>query len=89
MADKAIKLMSIYFFEATEDEVLEKLQSLISEKEPKDKAEVIRYLEGGLVWQKVWTIVEDLLSPDRKWIDAPDVFTDGVWAWSRQVIHYV
>jgi hypothetical protein len=88
MANKAIKLISIYFFEATEDEALEKLQSLVSEKERKDKAKVLRYLEGGLVWQRVWTIVHDLLSPERKWIDAPDIFTDGVWAWSREVIYY-
>jgi hypothetical protein len=89
MASKAIPLISIYFCEATELDVMEKLKALTSENEAKDKAQVLQYLEGGLLWERVWTIVPDLLSPDGKWIDAPDVLTDGVWAWSREVIHYL
>jgi hypothetical protein len=88
MAIKNIKLISVYFHEAREAEILEKLQALISEKEPRDKAEVLRYLEAGLLWWKTWTIVDDLLSPEGKWIGVPDIFTDGAWAWSREIIYY-
>jgi hypothetical protein len=85
----AIPLISIYLFEASEAEIVETLRLLVSENEPRDKAEVLRYLESRLLAWNVWTIVDDLLSPQGEWIGAPDIFTDGVWGWSYEVIYYV
>jgi hypothetical protein len=88
MRGKKIKLISVSCCKMREDELIVELRSLISNNEIQNKAHVLYYLECGLGWKKIWTLVDDLLSNEKKCIGSLDIFTDGVWAWSRDVIYY-
>jgi hypothetical protein len=88
MPGEKIKLISVSCYEMREDDLIVKLHSLISNNEIQNKAYVLYYLESGLGWKRIWTLVDDLLSCEEKCIGSLDIFTDGVWAWSRDVIYY-
>src|SRR5262245_48473896 len=88
MGSKKVKLISVFCSAAPEDEVVRKLRSVISDNEIGNRTQVLRYLEGGLGWKKIWKLTYDVLSPERECIGSLEVFTDGVWAWSREIIYY-
>ena len=49
----------------------------------------LNYLNGGHKFLLIMGITLDLLAPQDIIIGPPDVWTDGTWAWTSDVMYYV
>ncbi len=62
----------------------------LRKKEPDpDESKILQYLEGGTKVFVVPGLAFDLLDPTAKTIGPPDVYTDGIWAWSAELLYYI
>jgi hypothetical protein len=85
-----LKLLSFYVGDHPDEEKKQKLLSLTSTSELERKTKILRYLNSGLHFAHYMGIVRDLLDRYDRTIDlGPDVFTDGVWAWTSEIHYYV
>jgi hypothetical protein len=72
------------------EEKRKKLLSLISQFELAHKEAILGYLKSAHVRSQYWGVMHDWLQIDTPRIGpGPRIFTDGVWAWSEEIIYYV
>lgn len=63
-------------------------ECIASTPQPYEK-QIIHYLQNGLILAACAGPATDVLSPIKKLIDAPHVFTDGAWQWYGDLAYYV
>ena len=56
---------------------------------PEEKDGILRYLRSGQPLIMIAGIARDLIDPSSPVIGTKHVITDGEWAWTEDVIHYV
>jgi hypothetical protein len=85
-----MKLKKVGFFRELRHGMLDGplLRSLISEAPQENEQRIVSYLKGGVMFIATPAIVEDVLDPGQL-IGSPHILTDGVWAWSGDLPHYV
>jgi hypothetical protein len=67
-----------------------KLVALISSKEPDHKDAIVDYLKNGELIIRSWGVMHDLLQADTPRVGPGiDTFTDGIWAWTQEIVYYV
>lgn len=54
-----------------------------------DKEKILDYLTSGHAWIISPGVVKDILSHEDIVIGAPNILTDGVWAWPEDLIYYI
>jgi len=50
---------------------------------------ILHYLNGGHEFFLCMGIVEDFLDPQKTIIGPPNMWTDGTWVWTSDVMYYV
>ena len=50
---------------------------------------ILHYLNVGCQFLLIMGIVEDFLAPQKTIIGPPNLWTDGTWAWTSDVVYYV
>lgn len=60
-----------------------------SEKPQPDEDQILNYLQNGTQVVAVAGIVRDLLSKNCEVVGPPHEYSDGVWSWTSDMIHYV
>jgi hypothetical protein len=83
-----LKRCRLFPSDPSEHDVLT-LRKLIREKSDENELKVIKYLETGHMIFVCPGISRDILDESFRIICAPHVLTDGVWAWTADVVHYV
>jgi hypothetical protein len=72
------------------EEKRRKLLSLISATKPDHKDAILDYLQNGCVISHRWGVMHDWVQAETPRIGpGPNTFTDGVWAWTEEIIYYV
>ena len=49
----------------------------------------LHYLNNGHIIRYTLGVVEDFLAPSKMIIGPPNVYTDGTWAWTADVMYYI
>jgi hypothetical protein len=78
-----------FFGDFPKDKGREMLFALRSENARPDEQGILKYLRGGRRLLAASGIVEDTLDPRKGMIGPPDVFSDGEWLWTSDVIYYL
>ena len=65
------------------------LRSMARESPDTDEDRIVNYLESGIACASVLLVEEDPLTDPPRLIGAPNVRTDGVWAWPETLTYYV
>ena len=78
-----------FFDELPEPDAVVQLTASITDPPLEDEEGILSYLNGGKQILAVPGLVLDLLSDDEEIIGPPHVFTDGEWAWTSDVTHYI
>jgi hypothetical protein len=89
MENKSLKLVTVHLWAGSDEEKVSRLSFLVSNTNLSNKAEILHYLSTGCQFANIWTIAVDLLQPDKPSIDAPNLFSDGLWAWTGEIPYYV
>jgi hypothetical protein len=86
-----IKLKRVGFFKELGhgDEQGQSLKASIADTPQEHEAEILYYLEHGILFIATPGIVFDVLANSRKIIGAPHILTDGIWAWPKDLVYYV
>jgi hypothetical protein len=70
-------------------EAVRELKASRSNVPQPDEDAILKYLQNGTQVVAVAGLAVDLLSKDGEIIGPPHEFSDGVWSWTSDVIHYV
>lgn len=65
------------------------LNSVIANAPSAEEAELVQYLRSGELFIASPGVTHDVLAEEKVVIGSPDILTDGVWAWPRDLAHYV
>ncbi len=78
-----------FFHELRKEEAVAVLRRNCAATACKDERLIVGYLESGTEMVSVGAVMHDLLDAGRGEIGPCVVYTDGVWLWTSDVIHYV
>ena len=65
------------------------LRNAVSDSAVEEEREMVNYLSAGALFIACPGVVHDILSDSDVVIGSPDILTDGVWAWPRDLAYYV
>lgn len=83
-----VKLKRFGFFAEMSEEV--RLEGLVpGESRHELEREILDYLESGVEYLMIGGLTVDYLGGEGRVIGPPHVYTDGLWAWSKDVIYYI
>lgn len=77
------------FSSMQESESIKILNSLQSDSKRPHEDDILNYLRGGKQVFSTPGLARDVLSQNRVVIGPPDIFTDGAWAWSVELLYYI
>ena len=85
-----MKLKRFGFFSSmNKDEAVDLLKTVSSTSPREHESDVLNYLRGGTQVFMVPGLAVDLLNPEHVVIGPPNVFTDGEWTWSNELLFYI
>ena len=87
-----IQLKKIGFFDEDEMDEAEAVSLLTELKRLGpcfEEEKALAYMKAGSEFLLIAGVFEDVLDSQRPIVGAPHVMTDGVWAWSAELIYYL
>jgi hypothetical protein len=65
------------------------LRESLRESPIENEHKVIDYLSHGVLFVATFGLASDVLDDKGALIGPPHILTDGIWAWPKDLIHYV
>jgi hypothetical protein len=78
-----------FFTSRPKSEAIGELECLRSDTPQENESLILKYLESGTQVVAVAGLASDLLSKGGDIVGPPHEFSDGVWSWTADVVHYV
>ena len=78
-----------FFAEMPRSDATQLLAALKSDQSQPNEERILSYLRGGVKLLLILGLARDLLDKEEPAIGPPDVFTDGTWLWTADVIYCV
>ena len=83
------KIMKFGFFGNNPTFAVNELSNLKRDVPHNMEQNILYYLNGGYQVALILGIAQDFLDPNRRIIGPPNIWTDGTWAWTSDVLYYV